>query len=73
MQGQFVDHMRARPLLLAEAFGIGPGEAGLGGGQIRGCCLSLPTAAQQPEGAARPGSENLADLQTALNKARGPF
>jgi hypothetical protein len=71
MQGQFVDRMRGRPLLLAEAFGIGPGEAGLGGGRIRGCCLSLPTAAQQAEGARRPGSENLAELQAALNEARG--
>jgi hypothetical protein len=56
---------------VAEAFGIGPGEAGLGGGRIRGCCLSLPTAAQQAEGARRPGSENLAELQAALNEARG--
>ena len=31
MQGQLVDRMRGRPLLLAEAFGIGPGEVGLGG------------------------------------------
>ena len=30
MQGQLVDRMRGRPLLLAEAFGIGPGEVGLG-------------------------------------------
>ena len=30
-----------------------------------------PTAAQQAEGARRPGSENLAELQAALNEARG--
>jgi hypothetical protein len=30
MQGQLVDLMRGRPLLLTEAFGIGPGEVGLG-------------------------------------------
>ena len=30
MQGQLVDRMRGRPLLLAEAFGIGPGELAWG-------------------------------------------
>jgi hypothetical protein len=30
-----------------------------------------PTAAQQAGGARRPGSENLAELQAALNEARG--
>jgi hypothetical protein len=30
-----------------------------------------PTAAQQAEGARRPGSENVAELQAALNEARG--
>jgi hypothetical protein len=65
MQGQLVDRMRGRPLLLAEAFGIGPGEVGLGG-------ESEAAASRAAAGRCRrPGSENLADLQAALNEARG--
>jgi hypothetical protein len=45
------------------AWGEGESEAAASRG--------VPTAAQQPEGAAGPGSENLADLQAALNEARG--
>src|SRR3954468_20419662 len=72
MQGQLVDRMRGRPLLLAEAFGIGPGEVGLGG---RANPRLLPLAACPPRLSSRkvPPARvrKLADLQAALNEARG--
>ena len=42
MQGQLVDRMRGRPLLLAEAFGIGPGEPANSYQNNLGCRPRLP-------------------------------
>ena len=74
MQGQLMDRMRGRPLLLAEAFGIGPGEVPLGGKRrIRGCCLSRRVHRGSAAGRCRrPGSRKLGGGErAALNEAPG--